>query len=386
MPENREAGVAMSAFGVNPRRIGGVEMFARELSRQLGRHGWRSVLCFLAPPPEAVRQFLDLPNVALEVLPDPGRSSMRALRASAKLLRKYRPGILHLHFTGVVGLQPWLARSCGVRRVFLTDHASRPEGYVSTRAPLFRRIVARALTRPLNGIIAVSDFNARCCVARGLVPKDRVTRIYNGVDLTRPLGDPAPFRGKYGIPANRRIVLQVSWMIPEKGVQDLIEAACLVLRQDPDVHFVLAGDGAFRDQYRSQAEQAGLAEHFTWTGLVGDPLADGVYRAADIVCQASIWQEAFGWTISEGMLCGKPVVASRVGGIPEIVQDGVTGCLVTPGRPGEMAECILRLLRDEQLRRRMGAAGRQIVEQRFSLEPNVAELLRLYGIGSGPRQ
>jgi glycosyltransferase involved in cell wall biosynthesis len=80
------------------------------------------------------------------------------------------------------------------------------------------------------------------------------------------------------------------------------------------------------------AEAMGLAAHITWTGLVQDPFAEGVYDVADIVCQLSEWEELFGWMIAEAMAYKKPIVATRVGGIPELVEDGVTGFLVERGR------------------------------------------------------
>jgi len=175
-------------------------------------------------------------------------------------------------------------------------------------------------------------------------------------------------------------VLQVSWMIPEKGVEDLLEAARLVLARNPNVQFVLAGEGACRREYMTRVQAAGMADHFTWTGLIDDPLASGVYQAADVVCQLSRWQEAFGWMIAEAMACGKPVVASRVGGIPEIVEDGISGYLVRRRQPAEAAHRILHLLEDPELRRKMGASARRAVETRFNLQQNVTELLQLYGI------
>jgi glycosyltransferase involved in cell wall biosynthesis len=372
----------MSIFGIAPRRIGGVEMFARELSTQLHRFGWRSVLCFLDEPPDAVRRFLDSPGSSIEVLPGAVRPGPAALCHAARLIRKYRPRILHLHFTDFLTPYPWLAALLSVRHTFLTDHTSRPEGYSPRPAPFLKRAVARAINRPLDAVIAVSDYNSRCCAMRGFVARSRVHRIYDAVDLNRNGGDPAGFRRAHSIPQNRAIVLQVSLLVPEKGIEDLLETARIVLSRNPNVQFVVAGDGPSRLHYIEQARRLGLDDHITWTGLISDPLGEGVFPATDIICQLSRWEEAFGWVITEGMLCRKPVVATRVGGIPEIVEDGRSGFVVPRRRPDEAAEKLLLLLADPPLREGMGATGRRLVEIRFNLERNVAELLKLYGVAS----
>jgi glycosyltransferase involved in cell wall biosynthesis len=290
-----------------------------------------------------------------------------------------------MHFTPQLSPFPWLARLQGVRRNYLTDHISRAEGTAPSRAAWWKIAIARVLTWPLNGLISVSDFNARWNSIYGLIPPRRVERIYNGVDLSRTPGDADRFRQKYQIPAQRAIVLQLCWMIPQKGVEDLVDAARVVIASNANVQFVLAGDGACRAEYMARVEAAGIAEQFTWTGLIEDPLASGVFQAADVVCQLSRWQEAFGWMIAEAMACARPVVATRVGGIPEIVEDGVTGYLVARRQPAEAAGRILRLLADADLRHRMGANGRRAVESRFNLQANVAQLLDLYGIVEGKR-
>jgi glycosyltransferase involved in cell wall biosynthesis len=97
----------------------------------------------------------------------------------------------------------------------------------------------------------------------------------------------------------------------------------------------------------------------------------------------SRWKEAFGWTNAEAMAHGKPVVATAVGGIPEIIEDGVSGFLVQPRHPADAADRILRLLRDTGLRQRMGASARQRVAEKFDLRANVAELVRLYASSRG---
>src|SRR6266403_3957169 len=100
----------VSVFGVEPRRIGGTEMFARELSLQLGEQGWKSVLCFLSEPSGEVRRFLDLPNVSFAALPDSTDGNWHARRALKRIIRDHKPEIVHLHFVSFLTLYPWIAR------------------------------------------------------------------------------------------------------------------------------------------------------------------------------------------------------------------------------------------------------------------------------------
>src|SRR5262249_12868243 len=163
-------------------------------------------------------------------------------------------------------------------------------------------------------------------------------------------------------------LVQVSWIISAKGVGDLLSAGGLLLARNQDVQFVLVGDGEDRQRFMNQAQELGIAERVTWTGLIRDPFGEGVYEAADIVCQVSRWEEAFGQVISEAMACGKPVIGTRVGGIPEVIDDAVSGFLVARGDVEAMAERIQKLVMDRTLRQQMGETGREIAQERFNLE------------------
>jgi glycosyltransferase involved in cell wall biosynthesis len=371
----------VSVFGVKPFRIGGTETFARELSLQLHERGWRSVLCFLKEPPEEVRRFLSLPNVTLEVLENSTDVSWTATRALARILRSHKPQILHLHFTGFLGVYPWLARLMSVRKIFFTDHTSRPAGYVPGRAPFWKRAIARIINSPITKVVCVSEYGQRCLTTLALLPRERHQLVYNAVDLTRVIEKPnraAEFRKKYSIPLERVVIVQVSWMIPEKGIPELLETARILVSKNPKVHFVLVGEGSYREQFMKDAAAMGVAEHITWTGLIQDPFGEGVYEAADIVCQLSEWEELFGWMIAEAMAYGKPIVATRVGGIPELVKDEVSGYLIAGGDPATASERLDTLANDPNLRRKLGEAGRQIVQEKFDLKRNVGQLIELY--------
>src|SRR6266436_1126563 len=373
----------ISVFGVKPVRIGGTETFARELSLQLGERGWKNVLCFLSEPTAEVRRFLDLPNISFEVLANSTDGSRTARRDLAGIMREYRADILHLHYVSFLNLYSWSACFKSVRQVFFTDHHSRPAGYVRSRSPVWKRAAARLINRPLTKVISVSHYGYECMTAADLLPRSRFEMIYNGVDLSRVKANPSlatKFKERYSIPGERAIVTQVSWIIPEKGIADFLETARLVLRQNRKVQFVLVGDGVNREQYARDAAAMGLGDHITWTGMVDEPFGEGVFHAADVVCQFSRWEEVFGWMIAEAMAHAKPVVATRVGGIPELIIDGSSGFLVDRGDVESMSKRVLDLLIDEPTRLRYGQTGRNDVACKFDLHKNVRQLIESYGI------
>src|ERR1700684_3098487 len=211
----------LSLLGINPHRIGSEESFIRELSLQLGRAGWDHVVCYSAEPPEAVRKFLELPNLRIEVLKTVESLSWASATGVWRLLHKYRPRILHLHFLGFLGPYPWMARLASVEKLFFTDQGSRPANYVAARAPLWKRFLTRMIDWPITKVICVSNYGYQVFSACDLLPRDRFTMIYNSVDVARvrcESSDGMTFRRKYGIPDNAPLVVQVSWIIPEKGI------------------------------------------------------------------------------------------------------------------------------------------------------------------------
>jgi len=380
----RDTPSVLSVFDVEPRFIGGSESYARELSLQLGRQGWRSVLCFVTQPTDDVRRFLDLPNVSVELFSDVQGPPVPALGRLARVLLRHKPRIVHFHYIGFLSPYAWAARILSAEHVFFTDHTSRPANHRTRRAPLLKRCLGRAIAWPVSKVICVSDYGYRCFTERDLFPSSRCEMIYNGVDLDRVVESAdraAAFRRRFSIPSGRKIILQVSWITPEKGILDLLAAACVVTSRNADAQFVIIGEGPFREEYMKKAGELGLRDRITWTGLLEDPFTAGAYDAADVLCQVSRWEEVFGWVIAEAMAYGRPVIATRVGGIPEVVADNESGWLVERGDIQELAERLLILLQDPERRRSMGLAGRKRVETKFNLRRNVAQLVESYGIG-----
>jgi glycosyltransferase involved in cell wall biosynthesis len=151
-----------------------------------------------------------------------------------------------------------------------------------------------------------------------------------------------------------------------------------VVDRNARTHFALVGEGACRKQYMAQAAAMGLTDHVTWTGLVENPIAEGVYAATDILAHVPRWHEAFGFVIAEAMAAARPVVATAVGGVPELVEDGATGILAPRRDAATIAEKLLLLINDPGLRERLGSAGKRAAEERFDLRKNVPELLEYY--------
>ncbi len=372
---------AVFVFGMNARRIGGIEVHIRELAAQLAERDCLAVLCFPEAPSPIVMQYLASPNITWEKLPDAGENTLRASWHLLRIIRKYRPRVLHLQFTPLLSPAGWIARLNGVKKIVFTDHHSRPEDFVSAPQPGWKRAIARFLQLPVTTAVAVSDHNQRIIAGTGTYPPSRVRRIHNGVDLSRPNGvaPGAAFRERYGIPADRVLITQVSQIKPEKGVDDILQAARLALVEQPNLHFALVGDGKYLEKYAQRTRELGIEDHVTWTGLVTDPVGEGVFAATDILCLPSRWQEAFGLVLAEAMSCEKPVVATRVGGIPEVVEDGETGFLVPRGDLAALAEKLVLLARDPGLRERLGRAGRQRAAARFDVRVNTRELMEVYG-------
>jgi glycosyltransferase involved in cell wall biosynthesis len=371
---------AVLVFGLNPRRIGGIEVHTREVVAQLAERGCLAVLCFPDAPSPAVRHYLSLPNVRWEKMSHPGENTWQSSWHLMRIIRKYRPGLLHLQFTPMLSFAGWVARLNGVRRVVFTDHHSRPEGFIAAPQAAWKQAIARVLQFPVSAAVAVSDHNRRIIAGNGTYRTARVRRIYNGVDLLRPTDSAgAAFRKRYGIPADRILITQVAQIKREKGVDDILEAAPPALAEQPNLHFAFVGDGQSARTYAERTRELGIEDHVTWTGLSVDPIAEGVFAASDIFCHPSRWQEAFGLVLAEAMSCGKPIVATTVGGIPEVVEDGETGFLVPPGDPAALAAKLVWLARDAGLRERMGRAGRERVAARFDVRAVTRELMEVYG-------
>jgi glycosyltransferase involved in cell wall biosynthesis len=208
------------------------------------------------------------------------------------------------------------------------------------------------------------------------IPHERTVTVHEGVDIEHVrAAPPARVHEEFWLPHDAPIVGNVAALVPHKGQRYLIEAATLVLRQVPDARFVIAGDGELRPQLERQVKEHRLEKHVILAGFRPDVLS--LHRAFDIFVMSSV-TEGLGTSLLDAMACGKPIVGTTAGGIPEVVADGVTGLLVPPRDPEALARALVTLLKDRGLRVQFGAAALARVRERFSAERMVQDTLRVY--------
>ena len=206
---------------------------------------------------------------------------------------------------------------------------------------------------------------------------DSFTVIPNGIDLSPYLDvDPSHARRQLGLPLEQLLVGMTARIEREKGIDVVLEAIRCTPSDFPAMHFVITGDGSELHRAKRMVDAQGLASKVTFLGhQLNIPLVTSAY---DIAIVPSVWNEPFGWTVLEGMAAAKPVIASRVGGIPEIVREGETGMLVPPESPNDLLFAIRTLAENANQRQRMGCLGRQRVIQCFNQERMLETTYQLY--------
>jgi len=287
----------------------------------------------------------------------------------ARLIKQLNPDIVHAHDPHGVAMAA-LALS-------MSTQLAKPPLVASRRVDFHLRgsSLSRWKYRQVDCFICASDAIRRMLISDG-VPEVRAVTVHEGIDLGRvAAAPPAKLHEDLWLPHHAPIVGNVAALVPHKGQRHLVEAAALVVRQVPDARFVIAGEGELRAALEKQIKDHHLEKHVILAGFRPDVLS--LHKAFDLFVMSSV-TEGLGTSLLDAMACGKAVVATEAGGIPEVVIDGTTGLLVPPRDHEAMARAIVTLLKDEGLRRRMGEAGLARARDHFSAERVVQETLRVY--------
>jgi glycosyltransferase involved in cell wall biosynthesis len=301
----------------------------------------------------------------------------RALPATVGALRRLGIDILHTHLfePSVVGLIAGTLASVPVR--VMTRHYS---DYHTRIRKTWHTRLDRMCTRLAHSVIAVSHQTRRVMLEEERAPAAKVVTIHNGIDLSRVVApsqqEVADFRRELDLSDDVAVVAVVARLHPEKGQEYLFRALPrLLAATGGKLRLLVAGTGPFREAYEREVSALGVGATVRFLGFRAD--VTRILAASDVVVLPSV-AEAFGLVLAEAMAMQRAVVATRVGGIPEIVADGVTGILVPPASPTALADAIWLLLRDPARRAQLGEAGRRRVIESFRFETMMKRYEGLY--------
>jgi len=304
--------------------------------------------------------------------------SVNALAQQARLasyLRRSMTAIVHAYsfYGNVFAIPP--ARLAGAPVVIASI---RDRGVYLSPA---QQAVQRQVCRLADCVLVNADAVKSWLVGQGYNPA-KVVVIRNGVDLEPFSHPPAVRRVRHelGVPSGTPLIAVASRLHRLKGIEQFLEAAAIVGRRFPDARFVVIGDTSPVERsyfylLTGLAERLGIRDRVVFTGLRRD--VPDLLACAAVSVMPSL-NEALPNVLLESMAAGAPVVSTRVGGTPEVVEDGVTGLLVPPGNAGALARAIDRVLSDPDLAVRLGQSGREFVRRRFSMDAMVRATERLY--------
>jgi len=357
--------------------VGGAEQQLLELARGMDRSRFKPIIVTLSPFPQGQLE-REARAAGLEVLSLNRRSrfDLGALWRAFRLLRQRRVDVVQPYLTPATlyGLLPALLAGTPVKIV--TERCG-----LRTEVSWLNRLARNTedfLSRFADSIVANSQTGKEYVVRRGLNPA-RARVIYNGVNLDRlatTAEKVAQVRAAMGVPPGGRVVGIVAHLTPQKDHLTFLRAARITSQNQPQTRFALVGDGPLRPLLEREAAELGIAPLVTFCGIQRDI---GSYIGSfDVAVQCSVDKEGCSNVILEAMAMGKPVVATAVGGNPELVEPRVSGLLVPPGDPQALAGAVISLLEDPKRCQAMGEKGRARVLAIFSKQRMVADYEKLW--------
>jgi glycosyltransferase involved in cell wall biosynthesis len=317
-------------------------------------------------------------RLKLRLVPSLGREispldDIRALGRVTAIAREFRPDIVHTHLAKAGTIGRLAARAAGARIVIHTYHGTVFRGYFGTVKSRAFVEIERALSHVTTRIVAITPGQRRELIELGIGDERKVVEIPLGLDLgpfLEPI-DRTQARSRLDLPPNKPVVAIVARLVPVKNVSLFLRAMASV----PSAVALIVGDGELRGRLQTEAAELGIADRSRFVGWQSDVRT--VYAAADVVALTSN-NEGSPVSIIEAMAVGRSIVSTAVGGVPDVVRDGVDGVLVRAGDANALAAAINSLLADSSRRARLGAAGRLNVERRYDASRLVADVTDLY--------
>jgi glycosyltransferase involved in cell wall biosynthesis len=367
------------AFVIDGLGMGGAERLMVPILKHLDRDRFNAHVCALQtkdgnPMAEQIRP-LGIPVECLDI------KHLRDVEAVPRLVRYLKAigaDLVHtqLEFSNILGnISAKLLRLPSVCTIHIM-----PSLDVKPKSKLHQRVEWFSLRHFCDRVIAVSEEARQYHLAISGASASQVTMLYNGIDLAGFTGmdrahERAAVRSELGIPADANVLTTVAVLRPQKGIQFMIRALPAILAAHPDSYYLVVGDGSQRAALLEEAQKAGVGERVIFAGMRHD--VPRLLAASDVVVLPTL-TEALPTVLAEAMAARLPIIASRVGGVPEMVTDEVNGCLVPPEDVEALVSACSQLLRDAQLRMTMGVEGWNTVDRKFNIERQVDKLEELY--------
>ncbi|HWR37610.1 MAG TPA: glycosyltransferase family 4 protein [Clostridia bacterium] len=353
---------------------GGVEEHILVLLRGLNRDMFK--LSFACPPELASQMRADVPrDVDFIEIPIFRFWRLGEARQFATLLRSRGVQLLHSHMFQSSRMASPIASFAGVPAIIETPHVR--ESW-RNRWPRSSYLPDRMLARCVDRFIAISYANAKYLVAEKGLPGDKIRVVQNSCDLKRfsaPLAANPQLRHSVGASESDPLVLVVARLEPQKGHRVLLESLPQVVREWPSLKVVCIGDGILRQELLQRADALGVTKNISFLGFQANVPE---WLATADFCVLPSFYEGLPLVALECLAAGRAMLATAVDGTPEVIQHEVTGLLVPPGDSAALARQMLRLIADPELRKRLGATGRQFVFRQFREERQIKETEQVY--------
>ncbi len=348
---------------------GGAEILAVRSTARLDRGRFQPYFCASRSAASTLGGELEAAGVPLLVLGRESPASIRPWASLGRLLRRERIDVLHAHKFGSNLWAAILGPLCRVPVVIAHEHS-----WAGERGRFHQVLDRRLIARSVDAFVAVAAADARQMVDVERIDPRLVRHIPNGVPAPAAAEGPS-LREELGIAADAPVVGYVGRLGAIKALDVLLDAVARLSERLPQVRTLLAGSGDEEERLRARSAGLGLGERVTFLGTRPD--VERVFEAVDVsvICSDS---EGMPLSALEAMAAGTPLIATRVGGLPEVVDDGVTGLLVPPRDPEALARALEAVLGDADRRGRMAAASRERHRREFELDHVVGLLEDLY--------
>lgn len=320
------------------------------------------------PVPDYLARWQAL-NINAEIIPIRHDLDLRVIGRMAHAVRRLQPDILHTHLFHADLYGPLAARNAGLRTVISSRHnddAFRHKLPVRTQVRLFDGLI--------NHYIAISESVRRFTAEVERISPAKISTVHYGLPAAQ---SPTPdnLRQTLALPANGPLAAVVARLVAQKGIDYLLAAFAQVVAVVPDAHLLVVGDGPLRAELEAQTDSLKLSANVHFTGWRDD--VPHIMTAIDLLVMPSLW-EGFGLVALEAMSHARPIVATRVSALPEIIVHGETGWLAPPADPDALAKALLEALRQPDVASAYGQRGLERLKNHFSVDKMVAETLRIY--------